>query len=80
VKNAVTCRWGPPPIKKIPNFFGLFRFELCFAECPTKKKLGKDGFADYFFTVWSLPSVTFGKTFVECNYFFFFFEGKALGS
>jgi hypothetical protein len=45
-------RWGPPPIKKnfFPNFFGFFfgsNFVLLSAR---QKTLGKDGFADYFFT------------------------------
>jgi hypothetical protein len=35
-----------------------------------QKALGKDGFADDFFTKWLLPSVTLGKGFAECNWGF----------
>jgi hypothetical protein len=38
-----------------------------FAECPKKKTLGKEHFADEIFAECSLPSVTLGKAFAECK-------------
>jgi hypothetical protein len=34
---------------------------------PDKKILGKDSFADAFFTEYTLPSITLGQVFAKCN-------------
>jgi hypothetical protein len=59
VKNTVTC-----------DFFWDFFVSNFVLPSARQKTLDKDGFANYFFTVWALPSVTLGKAFAECNWGF----------
>jgi hypothetical protein len=55
--------------KVIDRVLDLLILKKCFAvfaECP-KKVLGKELFADKIFAECSLPSVTLGKGFAECE-------------
>jgi hypothetical protein len=67
-RRAGAGGWGPPLVKIF--FFTIFFF-FWFPTLPLpsawQKALGKDGFANTFFTEWNLQSVTLGKGFAEYN-------------